>query len=170
MYGNESREDGEIKFHYNREEMRRHTGEEEQKGTLWRLFRLNRSSLIILFDILLLTVVFMIFKPMLVRNDHVFENDEYTARLSGFLFNEKAYVNIKITARKDNPGGEVNLRVWSGEAGAKVVSTDTVPENEGVEKAVRLEMLADEGSPEVFAEVLLPGMDKPALLTAILKE
>lgn len=171
MYGDESKEDGEIRFHYNREE-RTGSGDSsgEGKPLLWRIFRMNRSTLIILLDILVLSVVFVIFRPMLFSTDHILETDDYKVELSGFLFEDTAYVSLKVLALEDTAGGPMSMLVWSGGATEKTALSDTVPVTEGKERVMRLELPVAEESDQVHATILLPGMEDPVTLTATLKE
>jgi len=172
MYGKESREDGEIRFHYRREERTGKSDEENPQGKSFfqRFFRLNRTTIIILLDIIVLTVVFMIFRPVLVKRDHIFENDTYRFELSGFLFNEKAYISLKIEALEDSPGGPIDVRVYSVEGGDQEVLSDFLPKKTGVLKTLRLEMPVEEEQDQIYAEIDLVGIDDPVILTATLKE
>jgi len=172
MYGNESKEDGEIRFHYKREERIGDTEESggKDKTSFWKIFRLNRTTLIVLLDIIVLTVVFIIFRPMMSGNDNILETDTFRAELSGFLFDEKAYVSIRVEALQKNSGGSIAVQVWYDENEQRFSLTDTAPRNTGEVTTVRVEIPAEGESESIHGEILLPDMEKARLLTAVLKQ
>jgi len=173
MYGKESREDGETRFYYHREERTGGSGGGEQKkaSLFRRLFRMNRSTLIVLLDIIVLTVVFMIFRPAMTKSDYRLETEQVRVELSGFLFDTKGFVNCKVEALEDNSGGPVTVKVFTEGGGEGQILADTVPETGGEVLTMRFEIPVEETAGNtVRAEILLPGMDEPEFLTATLKE
>ncbi|MBN2050848.1 MAG: hypothetical protein JW760_10420 [Spirochaetales bacterium] len=171
MEKKETGEDGEIIFHYRREDRIGPKKEEEGKKPfgLLRLLRLNTSSVIILLDIMILTVIFIAFRPILYGKDHIYQTDDLKIELSGFLFDQKAYASVKVTALKDHEGGRLTLEVWTDEAGEVATLTESTPVKKDVSEVFRFELPLPEGDREVFARLRL-GEEEPVELNATLKE
>jgi len=139
MASEESRTEGEYRFHYDREERIRRSGREERVPQTGGIFKRNRSLAIILLDLIIVLIIFVIFGV-------IFRPDPSTGRAEGceFTLRAVAYADqTLVSVRIRNVEGTLTepQRIVTVTAGPpdKPASTqvkDLIPEK-GKERVVR---------------------------------
>ncbi len=96
------RNEGEMHFHYNRDERLEMAGRRPKFDTRGSIFRRNRSLLIILLDVLLLLIVFGVWWAFLRTPEDSVARDGYRFELAALAVGEETVATLTITNRGDS--------------------------------------------------------------------
>ncbi len=150
----ESREPGELRYHYNREE--RTAGlpdylrnRSRKKG----IFRGNRSLVITLIDVVFLVILFVVISVVtrLMGDNTVIPG--YTVSASATVFGDRVLVSAKVTAREDSEQSKsVRVRIGYTEGGYRIELDDFLPAAQGVEEIYRGSLIRDSSQKQVKIE------------------
>jgi flagellar basal body-associated protein FliL len=148
MAKEEYREPGKYHYHYDREERIRRLSshirerETEPSGMFKKgFFKRNRSLLLILIDILIIVLIAVIVIPFVGNTaKSTASADGYYYSLRGFVFEEKAFLSLKVEAQQDAPerAEEVVRAIFTLEHSHRQVETvDVLPIGKGEERLIR---------------------------------
>lgn len=169
----ESHSSGDMHFHYDRDErLQFATSDVRNRGNQPKgLFRNNRSLLILFIDILLIVMIGILFSVF----GGIFGSSKnyggYALKLEGFEYDEKVYVRLKITAKRDAEELENNLiegMFFYGDDAAGSPIADILPAEEGASRVLRAVFPREKGVKRASAEILF--LDKEYTLKAEIKD
>jgi len=149
--GEETREPGAIKYHYNREErtasLPDRVKESRGKG---RILRGNRSLAITFLDVAFLVALIIVFSAVsrLMGDNSIIPG--YTISVKATAFGERVFVSVKIQARKDSAAAEaVRIRIGYPGSGDRVELNDFLPAVRKTEQIYRGSLSFDSSREEV---------------------
>ena len=134
----ESKEPGEIRYHYNREErmaaLPDHVREPGRKG----IFRGNRSLLITLLDVAFLILLVAVFSVISLMTGNAGAIPGYSASAQASQFDDRVLVSVKMVAREEHDTAEMlRIRIRYPEGSEVVEVSGYLPTEKGSEAIFR---------------------------------
>lgn len=118
----ETREEGAYTFHYDRRE-RLATGGVDRDGAPARkggIFKRNRSLAIVVIDLLVILLVFGLYRFFWAPTPHLSRIAEHSLTLVAFEFGSDIYVTLRIEAEDGSAGAPVTVEFEAGDESALV--------------------------------------------------
>ncbi len=158
----ESKDPDQVRFHYNREERRQNLSHytrnlgRKPKGIL----RGNRSLGILLVDILVIILIYVIFSFFGGITSTSKINSGYTLGFNGFSYDDKIYLSLRITARRNQESLDNKMieAVFSlGRQGDELTVMEILPEEKGDSRVLRAVFDTDDGRKAALVKVRFLG-------------
>lgn len=115
------RSDGELHFHYNREER------EAERTAVWEppgggFFRRNRALSIVLIDVIIVVLLFFIYLFFLRPLEGQARFDQYTVRAQSFVVGDQVLVTVTVSHRGGRPEAPTTQPLVTVASGEQSVS------------------------------------------------
>lgn len=155
----ETHSSGDMHFHYNREERMGYvsSGIRNRGSGRKGIFKNNRSLLILFIDILVILMIGIIFSIYggIFGNSRSYNG--YNLNLEAFEYDEKVYVRLKVTAKRDTAELETNLiegTFYYGDGKESGAIAEILPAVKGESRVIRTVFPKTRGVKQARAEVI----------------
>jgi hypothetical protein len=154
----ESKDPDQVRFHYDREERIQYLSHYTRNigGKPKGILRGNRSLTILLVDILVIVLIYVIFSLFGGISSTIKANSGYTLGFNGFLHDDKVYLSLKVTARRNQESldNEMIEVVFSlGRNGDELTVLEILPEEKGGSRVLRAVFDTDGGNKTALAKL-----------------
>ncbi len=168
----ETKKPGEYYYHYNKEEREKNLSHEIKNRQKRRFLQFNRSLFIIMMDIVIIVIVFIILRPFLQKEHEADVLSGYSLELKGFIFEEKAYISLKIRLVEDTDSNinivKVIFEIEDSEEKLEII--DILPQGTNAVRMIRGELPLSVKEDQTVLAVVNIGKDKTVLGVKLEKE